>query len=97
MHHGADTFVDVVEALEHTGISLKLLPTYSPELSAIELIFGTVKQYIRHQRTEESLLCALMNGFARITHQMVLKSCHHVITEFNKHPLNLPPVLERPE
>jgi len=38
VHSGQDSFVEVLETLEDSGIDVRLLPTYSPELSPIELI-----------------------------------------------------------
>ncbi len=47
VHGGADTFNFLMEILSNTGVSLMYLSAYSPELNPIELVFGSVKQYLR--------------------------------------------------
>ncbi|EFA79070.1 hypothetical protein PPL_08540 [Heterostelium album PN500] len=51
VHLGDDTHPIIVERLTNAGVDIRFLPAYSPELNPIELVFGYVKNYVRHHRT----------------------------------------------
>lgn len=49
VHTGRTLWNDIIAALEAVGVTLMLLPSYSPELNPCELVFGAVKRYMRRQ------------------------------------------------
>lgn len=90
VHHGDDTFLEIMEVLKFKNISLYLLPTYSPELSPIELIFNVVKHHIRHRRIKPSLKDAITDAISTITTQNVVGAFANVIINYINNPLNVP-------
>lgn len=92
VHTGTDTLIDVLDFLEERNIAVRLLPTYSPELSPIELVFGMIKNHIRHRRTEKTLAGAIFEAIALTVDTNSVKSAfHHVLMEFLHNPMTLPP------
>ena len=94
VHTGEDTVLQVIDTLENCGIDLRLLPTYSPELSPIELVFGIVKAHIKYKRTMQTLQDAILYAFGTLNHEILLGCYHHVIDLYLKTPINVPPELD---
>ncbi len=65
VHHGKQ----VRHTLEQAGCTLVYLPTYSPDLNPIELVFAKVKASLRQARaqTPEALKAAFTQALQRIT------------------------------
>jgi transposase len=49
-HFTNDLFEPMTAMLSAAGVTLKFLPTYSPELNPCELVFGLIKNWIRNHR-----------------------------------------------
>ncbi len=49
VHTGKTHWNEVLDILLTNGVSLVRLPTYSPELNPCELVFASVKKYMRSQ------------------------------------------------
>jgi transposase len=64
-HSGAG----VAEAVAKRGCQVWYLPTYSPDLSPIELAFAKFKELVRHAaaRTREALEQAVADAWAQVT------------------------------
>ena len=45
-----EMMLDLLELLRLTGITLRFLPAYSPELNPAKLVFGYVKNWLCHNR-----------------------------------------------
>ena len=77
VHFAEDTRRELQAALNgagHTRTSSIPLPVYSPELNPIERCFGVVKHHLRyHMRSEDDLLENILDGFAKITLDLVAK------------------------
>jgi len=56
-------------AIEAAGCRLEFLPTYSPDLNPIELLFATVKEQVRgaKARTPEAVRDAIGAALDRVT------------------------------
>jgi transposase len=68
VHGGADTFDFLLEILGNAGVELMYLPAYSPELNPIELVFASIKQYLRSCcQPEIPLFFEIMALFSTIT------------------------------
>ena len=65
---------EVREAIEATGATLIFLPTYSPELSPIELFWSKVKSILRSlaPRTKEELHTAVTKAFNSVSKANIL-------------------------
>jgi transposase len=65
---------EVREAIEDAGANLIFLPTYSPELSPIELFWAKVKAILRSiaPRTKDELHAAITDAFAECDARTVL-------------------------
>jgi hypothetical protein len=66
IHFGQATWEPLTNLLSAAGVQYIFLPTYSPELNPCELIFASVKNFIRnnqspHFRTYKLMLLALAN------------------------------------
>lgn len=72
VHFARDTWQELSIALDRAGVDYIPLPTYSPELNPIERCFGVVKNYMRyHLDEEESLLNNILEGFSKVTSEIV--------------------------
>lgn len=83
IHFGCKTFEALELALKLTGMTLMFLPTYSPELNPCELVFGTVKHYLRHKRDRrEPFFLKILRASLEITSSKVqhfYDHCHRVL------------------
>ena len=81
VHSGKDTFQALYELLSICNIELVYLPTYSPELNPIELVFMWVKRYLRENRSEAPLYVDIATAFSKIDIDLVenfyIKSCYY--------------------
>lgn len=93
VHSGEDCFIEVLELLEELQVDVRYLPTYSPELNPIELVFGTIKNNIKFNRTQHTLLDAILEGVTRLTQDTIVSSYAHVINRFLAAPFNFPPCM----
>ena len=64
-------------AIEAAGCRLEFLPTYSPDLNPIELVFAPLKEQVRgaKARTPEAVIDAIGEGLDRITPEQ-LRNCY---------------------
>jgi len=70
--HGAkETFIDLVELLTLYNIYLIYLPTYSPELNPVELIFGWIKNFCKRHSTSYNIKQELMLALSFLTKDAV--------------------------
>jgi len=54
-------------------VTLYFLPTYSPYLNPIELVFGFVKNYLRNNSHHDNLLISIIDAFGRVGSEEVMK------------------------
>lgn len=59
-HLAEDTADLLPTACGHAGVRILRLPTYSPELSPCELVFGLMKQHLRSHRGSSRFLYELL-------------------------------------
>jgi len=68
--------------LDHWGIKLAYLPTYSPELNPVELVFSLAKRYIRHSPHRYNTLTfadLVQEAFSQVTNEKIQGFYHHCI------------------
>ena len=95
MHQASETGPFIIEMLQNIGIKVVLLPTYSAELSLIELQFGIPKCYISKSRQfGESLWTTILKSIASISHENVVNSYRHVLEELYRNPVAIPPFVK---
>jgi len=68
------------DLLTTLGAQLMFLPTYSPEFNPCELIFGKVKDDLRHHRGLLAFCVEVVRSFCKITFQDVFMFFSHCIT-----------------
>jgi len=67
VHKGADIKEDLNTLMQQYKFKLIFLPTYSPELNPCELVFNTVKNYMRYNKKEDAdFAAAITEAFAQI-------------------------------
>ena len=91
VHSGSDLFPQLVALLNEAHVDLRFLPTYSPELSPVELVFNMIKTHIRYRRTQRTLLDAILDATSNVTSEKVTSSYAHVLHEFVAR-IQIPPV-----
>jgi len=66
---GAHKRASTIALIEQCGASVKFLPTYSPDLNPIEMMWSKLKAWLRNAqaRNHESLLEAIAQGLHAIT------------------------------
>ena len=83
VHAGLDTIEILSDLLTITGVSIVFLPTYSPELNPIELVFGWVKRTIREQyRNDIPMWLNVIAAFAAVNLSLVKKFYKHCFYSF---------------
>ena len=74
VHSRGAMMLDLLELLWLTGITLRFLPAYSPKLNPAELVFGYVKNWLRHNRDSQiSLESDITSAFGRVTYNLMVK------------------------
>lgn len=73
---GANILYDVLHA---RGITIRFLPTYSPELNPCELIFAQLKQRIRNNRQPIPIVDEIVNACAHVHRDNVVRYYRHCI------------------
>ena len=70
--HGAqDTLTTLFNLLEAAGVHLVYLPPYSPELNPCELVFASVKNYLRFNRGKDNFDKEIMFALSHQSHASV--------------------------
>ena len=95
VHADDDTVEELTELFQQHQITVRRLPTYSPELNPIERCFRIIKTYLRYHRDPaKSLLDDIITGFALIDHEIVAKEYIRSLNYFLLHPFTLPRHME---
>ncbi len=68
VHSGEDSFLFIQLLMDTFKFRLIKLPCYSPELNPAEFVFGKLKQYLRKNRGQDTLLNEVIKGLAQINH-----------------------------
>jgi transposase len=64
--HVCENNLNILQDLFQTyGISMMLLPTYSPELSPVELVFGWLKNYLQNRSESENVIWELIQAISK--------------------------------
>jgi len=64
----------MVAMLDAAVVRFVFLPSYSPELSPIELVFSEVKSRLRRDRVDQSSFAdQIVASFARVQHESVVR------------------------
>jgi len=58
--------------LKTVGVTLFFLPTYSPELNPVEMIWATVKNHLRNKRGKLPFWKEIIKGLQTVTTTMVM-------------------------
>ena len=83
VHSRCAMMLDLLELLRLTGIKLRFLPAYSPELNPAELVFGYVKNWLRHNRDSQvSLETNITSAFDRVTYDLMVKFYKKICRDF---------------
>jgi transposase len=80
IHSGTDSWDFLNFILDIAEVSLKFLPTYSPEFNPCELVFSYIKNDLRlHRKLDDDLVPAILRAMIRLTRVHVLKCYLHCI------------------
>lgn len=71
VHAGLDSLEMLSDLLCAANVKLVFLPTYSPELNPIELVFMWVKRFLRENRTKAPLWFDVAAAFALVDFELV--------------------------
>ena len=71
IHGAADTLRALFDLVEVAGIRLIYLPPYSPELNPCELVFASVKNYLRANRGKDNFDKEILFALSQQTHASV--------------------------
>lgn len=81
IHCGAETFPLLVAVFRTINITIKLLPTYSPELNPCEFVQAFIKNELPYGLQPGTLAERIQHTAARVTRECVRNIINHVITE----------------
>ena len=82
VHAGRATNSMLLDLLTANNVKLIFLPTYSPELNPIELVFGWVKRYLHENSSDQPLLFDIKAAFSLVTPELVKKCYYKCLFEF---------------
>jgi transposase len=72
VHVGQESFGFIIDILERVGITLYLLPTYSPELNPAEYVFAFIKNNLRsHRDSSIPLWKDIMHCLSKLTPELL--------------------------
>ncbi len=77
VHVGSEIILEIKELCQATGITVCLLPAYSPELNPCELVFAMIKNKLRATRKNSTLLDEVIKAAACITNENVIQMYFH--------------------
>jgi len=81
---GYDTFETLFDLCETAGVKLIFLPKYSPELDPCELVFQTIKMFIRNNRTPRTFWLDVLQSLLTVTHAKMYSFYNHSIRISNE-------------
>jgi len=84
VHGGYDTFETLFDLCETAGVKLIFLPKYSPELDPCELVFQTIKMFIRNNRTPRTFWLDVLQSLLTVTHAKMYSFYNHSIRISNE-------------
>eukprot|EP01133_Synstelium_polycarpum_P015396 gene15396-18260_t len=86
VHTGHMMFPTLVAVLQSCSIELRFLPAYSPELNPIELVFGSVKNFVRRQRStkEYDLHILVFVAYSRVSVSSIQAYFERCVTPWSK-------------
>ncbi len=68
IHFAEEISDDLLTMLDESGVSLRFLPTYSPELNPCEIVFSKMKSQLRFWRGDDRFYMEILNAAASITY-----------------------------
>src|SRR5688500_5127864 len=72
--HTAESILQPLSVLlAARGVTMVLLPKYSPELNPCEYVFSQVKSYLRYRRGLAPFALEVLFGFANVTYNDLLE------------------------
>ena len=80
VHSGSDSFPILLQLLQHHGVQLIFLPTYSPELNPCEEIFAGIKNHIRFWRGHARFWEEIIRSTAMVSYRDVCNYYNHAIS-----------------
>ena len=72
IHIAEEIFSELIAMLANHGVEMKTLPTYSPELNPCELVFGTIKNHMRHWRGHDRFFLEIIKSASCVSYTHVL-------------------------
>jgi len=81
VHGGDNTLAHLDTILQVFGVTMYFLPTYSPELNPIEMVFGFVKTYLRGNTHDDDVFIAIMDAFAHVEKSHITSFYEHCANE----------------
>lgn len=74
IHFGSATWQELTDLLDENGIRYLFLPTYSPELNPCEMVFASMKRWIRNAGSTEcpSLYWRINDSLAQVSYSSML-------------------------
>lgn len=84
IHYAAEIQLPLDLLLAAAGVRLLFLPTYSPELSPCEFVFGLLKNFIRRHRSSRPLLSDIILACSTVSVANVFAFYDHCIHRFHE-------------
>jgi len=72
IHIADEIFQQLTTLLANKQVRMKTLPTYSPELNPCELVFGLIKNHMRHWRSNNRFIAEIIKAAACVSYRHVL-------------------------
>ena len=77
------------KVLKVSGVNLKFLPKYSPELNPAEPCFLFLKQYLKHNKGNSPFWFEILHAVTKLTPEMMQGFYKHSIIDIFEHLQNL--------
>ncbi len=81
VHLAAEILEELTKELNQAEITMRTLPTYSPELNPCELVFGLMKTHLRNWREEERFWLEILFAASQVTYRQVLSFYSRCISQ----------------
>ncbi len=79
IHFAEEICDDLVAMLAESGVALRFLPTYSPELNPCEIVFSKMKSQLRYWRGDDRFYMEVLKAASSITYANMLAFYRHCL------------------
>jgi len=83
-HYAEDTVDALLALCRSAGVTIRFMPTYSPELNPCEYVFSLIKCYLRNHRGSEPFWMEILKAAANVTYNHVCNFYWRSIVDFGE-------------